>query len=103
MSLVQLYCAHSNLHFCPTEYKQSQKRDRDNAPYEQNKDVILQRLCETHRQKKATAVLKSGEHTQPDTPMSNIFPIGLNTVIMATDEFAVIRLTLTPTIEGFVS
>jgi hypothetical protein len=28
-----LYCAHTNLH-CPAEYKQSMKRERDNARYE---------------------------------------------------------------------
>jgi hypothetical protein len=34
--------------------------------------VILQRLRETRRQNKATAVLRSGHNNQYDTPMSNI-------------------------------
>jgi hypothetical protein len=43
-------------------------------------------LWETRCQKKATDVLKSGEHTQPDTPMSSV-----------------IQLPHTPALEGFVS
>lgn len=92
------------IYICPTEYKQSLKRERDNARYEQNKDHILQRLRETRRQKKAATVLNSGEHTQLDTPKSSIFPTGLNTVpIIATYESTAIQLPHTPTLQGFVS
>jgi hypothetical protein len=91
------------IYISPTEYKKSLKRDRDNARYEQNKDLILQRLRETRRQKKSTAVLKSGEHDQPDTPMPSYFAAGQHTVIMATDEAAVIQLSTTPTLQSFVS
>lgn len=91
---------HTLIYICPTEYKKSLKRERDNARYEQNKDLILQRLRETRRQNKTTAVL-SGEHNQPDTPISSIFPTGQNTVTMATDESTVIQISITPTLEGF--
>ena len=90
------------IYIYPTEYKQSLKRERDNARDEKNKDLILQRLRETHRQKKHAAVLTSGEHTQPDTRMSSTFSTGLNTVIMATDESVVIQLLHTPTLQGFI-
>jgi hypothetical protein len=91
---------HTPTYICLAEYKQSLKRERDNARYDQNKDVILQRLRETRRRNKSTAILHTGEHTQPDTPMSGVFPTG---VILATCESVVIQLPHLPTLEGFVS
>jgi hypothetical protein len=91
---------HVPTYYCLAEYKQSLKRERDNARYDKNKDVILQRLRETRRQKKCTDVLNNGQHTQPDTLMSIVFP---TEVILATNESSVNQIPHLATPEGFVS
>ncbi|KAM0874177.1 hypothetical protein ACQ4PT_037644 [Festuca glaucescens] len=80
------------------EDKQALKRERENLRYELNKDVILQRLRETCHRKKAKCVLTSGEHTQLDTPVSNICATGLYT-----GKSAVIQLHQTPNIEDITT
>ena len=68
-----------------------------------NLSIWLQKLRDKRHRDKTTADLLSVDHTQTDTPVSNIFATGLDTGIMATGESAVIQLHQTPIVEGFVS
>jgi hypothetical protein len=64
--LLLILCIVPNSHLYSTEEKQALKRERENARYEQHKEGILQSLCEKRRRAKSTAVLRTGEQTQPD-------------------------------------
>ena len=49
------------------EAKQALKRQRENARYEQHKQLILQSLRDKRRAAKSTVVLTPGEQNQSDT------------------------------------